>query len=175
MLTIGALARRFGLSRSALLYYDRIGLLRPSSQSAAGYRLYAPADCERLRRIVELREAGVPLARIGEVVDDQSTLASALTARLAAIDAEAGALQAQREVLQAMLGCSVPAAGTALTREGWTAMFRAIGLDDAAMQRWHAEFERRTPEAHEAFLLSLGLEAPVIAEIRRRSRAPRSA
>ena len=31
MLTVGVLARRFGLARSTLLYYDRSGLLRPST------------------------------------------------------------------------------------------------------------------------------------------------
>ncbi len=40
MITIGRLARRFGLSRSTLLYYDSIGLLSPSTRSAKDYRLY---------------------------------------------------------------------------------------------------------------------------------------
>ena len=43
-LTVGRLARRFGLARSTLLYYDRIGVLRPSARSAAGYRLYDAGD-----------------------------------------------------------------------------------------------------------------------------------
>ena len=35
-LTIGRLARQHGLSRSTLLYYDRIDLLHPSGRSSAG-------------------------------------------------------------------------------------------------------------------------------------------
>lgn len=50
MVTVGVLARRFGLARSTLLYYDRLGLLRPSSRSRAGYRSYSPADERKARR-----------------------------------------------------------------------------------------------------------------------------
>ncbi len=39
-LTISRLAASHNLSRSTLLYYDRLGLLRAERQSAAGYRLY---------------------------------------------------------------------------------------------------------------------------------------
>lgn len=48
----------------------------------------------------------------------------------------------------------------------WVARFRAIGLDDAAMEKWHRLFERENPEAHQSFLEWLGLPAARIAEIR---------
>lgn len=47
--------------------------------------------------------------------------------------------------------------GGTVTVEEWVRRFRAIGLDDGAMRRWHGEFERRAPEAQQAFLLSLGI------------------
>ena len=59
--TVGALGRRFGLSRSALLYYDQIGLLVPSARSSAGYRLYTEEDAQRLERICLFRNAGLAL------------------------------------------------------------------------------------------------------------------
>jgi hypothetical protein len=49
----------------------------------------------------------------------------------------------------------------------WIARFRAIGLDDAAMRRWHTLFERENPEGHQSFLEWLGLQAEKIGEIRR--------
>ncbi|MCA9522799.1 MAG: hypothetical protein KC609_17615 [Myxococcales bacterium] len=55
-------------------------------------------------------------------------------------------------------------------KEAWIEMFRAIGLDRAAMQRWHHEFEARWPEAHESFLAWLGIGADEIARIRDASR-----
>ncbi|HJW09434.1 MAG TPA: MerR family transcriptional regulator, partial [Holophagaceae bacterium] len=57
--SISALARAFGLSRSALLHYDRVGLLRPARRSAKGYRVYSEADARRLEDICTLRRAGL--------------------------------------------------------------------------------------------------------------------
>jgi DNA-binding transcriptional MerR regulator len=41
---IGDVARLAGVSVRALHHYDEIGLVRPSTRNAAGYRLYAPSD-----------------------------------------------------------------------------------------------------------------------------------
>ena len=68
-LTIRALANKFGLSRSTLLYYDRMGLLCPSGRSEAGYRLYSATDVARLQRLVLYREARLPLERIRQLLD----------------------------------------------------------------------------------------------------------
>ena len=64
MYTISQLGAMFGLSRSTLLYYDSLGLLRPSARSEAGYRLYSDDDCTRMRQIVLFRGLGVPLSKI---------------------------------------------------------------------------------------------------------------
>ncbi len=56
-----------------------------------------------------------------------------------------------------------------VTVEEWVARFRAVGLDDAAMERWHALFERENPAGHDSFLRWLGLPEERIAEIRRKS------
>jgi len=48
----------------------------------------------------------------------------------------------------------------------WVAMFREVGLDDAAMKKWHQIFESRHPEGHQSFLEWLGLEPQEIARIR---------
>lgn len=55
-----------------------------------------------------------------------------------------------------------------VTVEEWVKRFRAIGLDDAAMQKWHTLFEKENPEGHQSFLEWLGLPAEKIAAIRRR-------
>lgn len=53
-----------------------------------------------------------------------------------------------------------------VTVEEWTARFRDIGLDDAAMQQWHRLFEQENPEGHQSFLEWLGLLPERIADIR---------
>lgn len=55
-----------------------------------------------------------------------------------------------------------------VTVEEWTARFRAIGLDDAAMEKWHRLFEQENPEGHRSFLEWLGLPPERISEIRGR-------
>ena len=64
MYTIGQLAKRFGLSRSTLLYYDAIGLLPASTRSASGYRLYTEQAVQRMTHIQTFRDAGLPLETI---------------------------------------------------------------------------------------------------------------
>ena len=50
-LTVTRLARACGLSRTTVLYYESIGLLKPGLRSAGNYRLYSEKDLERLRQI----------------------------------------------------------------------------------------------------------------------------
>ena len=52
MLTIHQMAERTGVTIRALRYYDKIGLLPPGAVSPAGYRLYGPAELERLQQIL---------------------------------------------------------------------------------------------------------------------------
>jgi MerR family transcriptional regulator, thiopeptide resistance regulator len=69
-LKIGALAEATGLTVRALHHYDRVGLLHASDRTAAGHRLYSPADVERLYRIVLLRRLNFPLAEIARGLDN---------------------------------------------------------------------------------------------------------
>lgn len=70
LLTIGAFARQARLSPKALRLYDGLGLLSPAAVDAeSGYRYYHPAQLDRARLVSQLRKVGMPLARIGEVID----------------------------------------------------------------------------------------------------------
>lgn len=57
-----------------------------------------------------------------------------------------------------------------LDKKEWTALLRAAGLGDDEMRGWHVQFERLQPQAHRAFLTSLGLAPDEIARIRKASR-----
>lgn len=54
-----------------------------------------------------------------------------------------------------------------VTVDEWVKRFRAIGLDEAAMQHWHRLFEKENPDGHQSFLEWLELPAEQITEIRR--------
>ena len=71
--TVGDLAKFAGVTVRTLHHYDEVGLLSPSSRTAAGYRLYADADLERLQRILCYRELGFGLDDIAAILDDPRT------------------------------------------------------------------------------------------------------
>ena len=173
MLTISQLASRFGLSRSTLLYYDSIGLLSPAMRSRANYRLYSDADVERMELIDLYRQAGLPLKEVARVLDSgQGAAARALGRRLRDVNSEIRRLRRQQQMIVGLLQSEAALRRTrSLDKEGWVAILRASGLSDDDMARWHVEFERLSPEAHQDFLESLGLEDEEIDRIREWSRA----
>src|SRR5215218_7724980 len=69
-MTVGALAKRVGVSVRTLRYYDEIGLLAPARHTAAGYRLYGAGDVARLQQIRSLRQLGFSLDEIRATLSD---------------------------------------------------------------------------------------------------------
>jgi PPM family protein phosphatase len=74
LMPIGEFAQTSGLSPKRLRSYAAAGLLTPASvDSSSGYRYYSPDQLRTARLIDALREAGMPLADIGEVFRDPSS------------------------------------------------------------------------------------------------------
>ena len=72
-LRIEAVARRTGLTKRTIRYYEEIGLLTPGGRSEGGFRLFTEADVERLERIQALKQsAGLALAEIHELLDAEA-------------------------------------------------------------------------------------------------------
>ena len=61
---IGEVARLAHVTVRTLHHYDRIGLVRPSGRTAAGYRLYTAGDLERLQTVLLYKELGFGLGEI---------------------------------------------------------------------------------------------------------------
>ncbi|WP_253691077.1 MerR family transcriptional regulator [Cellulosimicrobium protaetiae] len=68
-LTVGDAAAAVGVTVRTLHHWDAVGLVRPSARTAAGYRLYAPSDVARLRRVVAYRELDVSLEDVPGLLD----------------------------------------------------------------------------------------------------------
>ena len=79
-------AKRAGVTIRALHHYDKLGLLKPSGRTGAGYRVYSDRDFARLEQIVALKFIGFPLSQIREILHRKDTDLSA-------------ALRQQREIL----------------------------------------------------------------------------
>lgn len=67
-MTIGQLANRAGVNPRTLRYYERIGLLAPSSRTKAGYRVYTSTEADRLGFIRRAQSVGLSLSEIAEVI-----------------------------------------------------------------------------------------------------------
>ena len=61
-------AQQTGVTVRTLHHYDRLGLLKPSRHSRAGYRLYRESDVARLEQIVALKFIGFSLNEIKEIL-----------------------------------------------------------------------------------------------------------
>jgi DNA-binding transcriptional MerR regulator len=136
-----------GVSIRALHHYDAIGLLSPSSRTAAGYRLYTEGDLLRLQQILIGRELGLSLEDIRRSLDDPTfDRRRALLEQRAALARRAvqtsEMLRAIDAALAAIDGASVDDA-TSNEREGTNVDYRKIfgGFDpakyeDEVKQRW---------------------------------------
>ena len=89
MFRIGEFAGLTGVSAKTLRAWDALGLFRPAwVDRATGYRGYSPAQLPELRRIVGLRDVGVPLVEIGRLVAGGADLRTVLDHRRAELERE---------------------------------------------------------------------------------------
>lgn len=102
-LQIGELAELTGVTVRTLHHYDRIGLLRPSHRSSAGYRRYAAADVRRLQQIVVYRRLELPLAEIAALLDGPDGPVVHLTRQRDAAAARIGELRDLLTTLDTLL------------------------------------------------------------------------
>ena len=71
MYTTGEIAKLCNVSVRTVQYYDSRNILVPSELSEGGRRLYSEDDLKRMTIVCFLREAGVPINRIGELFADE--------------------------------------------------------------------------------------------------------
>lgn len=80
--SIQEIARMAGTTSRTLRHYGAVGLLAPTRVGANGYRYYDQAALTRLQRILLLRELGLSLPAIAEVLADRRADADALASHL---------------------------------------------------------------------------------------------
>jgi len=71
--TIGEFAEKAGVTLRTLRYYDKIALMKPSSYSEAGHRLYSNQDFARLQQILTLKFIGFSLDDIKKIAQNDVT------------------------------------------------------------------------------------------------------
>ncbi len=78
--TTGEMAKICGVSVRTVQYYDNRGILTPSDLSEGGRRLYSEEDLKKMKIICFLREIGLPINSIGQLLaeDHPETVISVL-------------------------------------------------------------------------------------------------
>jgi DNA-binding transcriptional MerR regulator len=71
-LRIGELAAKSGLTRDALRYYERRGLLPRSRRTAGGFREYDATTLDRVRFVKQAQAHGLTLREIRDLVSHSS-------------------------------------------------------------------------------------------------------
>jgi len=172
MWTVSALAKRCGVSRTAVLYYESRGLLKAGHRTASNYRIYGDRELERLRMIRVYRDAGLALADIGLLLDRSGTdAAGVLRRRLLEIDAEIARLRGHQLAIARLLpGAGALGGQDVMTKDRWVEIMRKAGFSEDDMHRWHVEFEKSAPAEHQEFLEFLHIQPDEIRGIREWSR-----
>lgn len=152
MLTIGELASYAGVTVRAVRHYHARGLLPEPERDHSGYRRYDATAVIQLIRIRTLAEAGVPLARVRELLQaDEEGFAAAVAEIDERLRAEIRERQRLRERIARL------AAGDRLTLPPEVVEFldrlRALGVDERIVRverdGWiplAARFPERVPE-----------------------------
>ena len=112
-LTIGQLAARLGVPVRTVRFWSDEGLVDPPARSAGGYRLYDAAAVARLDLVCTLRELGLGLPAIRELLARRRTVADVAAEHVRALDAEIRLLRLRRTLLR-----FVAAAGTTTEEMG---------------------------------------------------------
>lgn len=172
MLSVSKLARSCGLSRTAVLYYESIGLLQPAHRTAAGYRVYGEAEVRRLRTICTYRRAGLRIGDIRELLESPSKAGAAgvLRRRLEELASEMEALREHQGAILQLLAAGRLGGKKPMTKQKWVSIMKDAGFSEADMHRWHVVFERTAPDDHEQFLRYLHIQPDEITAIRKWSR-----
>ncbi len=170
-LTVSNLARACGLSRTTVLYYESLGLLKPARRTAGNYRTYGEKELQRLKHICIYRGAGLKLSDIRSLLDEtRGDAAGVLKRRLAELGEEIEMLREHQRAIARLLNQTDKLRRLDMvTKDTWVSVMRAAGFSEDDMRRWHATFEKSAPQEHQEFLEFLHIPEDEIKTIRTKS------
>lgn len=135
--SVGEVARLAGITVRTLHHWDDIGLVSPELRSAAGYRLYGPADLALVHRVVVFRELGMPLADVASVVRGETSASEQLRRQSELLGSEIERLRRMRKSVERMR--TMEETGITLTPEEAKEIFGDTWVpeyQEEAKERW---------------------------------------
>lgn len=126
-------AKRLGVSVKALRVYEQRGLVKPL-RSQADWRAYGPAEIARLHQVLALKNLGLSLARIAEVLKSpKADLAAVLALQERQLSAEGQRVSHALTLVRAARGKL--AAGDALSIEDLTTLTKETTMTNKPTQQ----------------------------------------
>ncbi|WP_344617237.1 TIGR03086 family metal-binding protein [Dactylosporangium salmoneum] len=102
LLSIGELAERTGLSVKLIRHWSDVGVVPPTGRSAAGYRRYDARAVARLELARTLRDLGLGMAAIRDVLDGRHGIADVAALHADALEVQMRTLRVQCAVLRSV-------------------------------------------------------------------------
>ncbi|GAA1999116.1 TipAS antibiotic-recognition domain-containing protein [Microbacterium ulmi] len=131
---IQQIAKLTGTTSRTLRHYDDIGLLSPSRVARNGYRHYDESSLVRLQRILLLRELGLGLPQIAEVLARETSEAHALESHLAWL--RDGQSRLARQIASVESTIEALRGGERLMAESMFDGFDHMRYKDEVQERW---------------------------------------
>jgi len=132
--SIQDLARSAGTTSRTLRHYGKLGLLAPCRTGSNGYRYYDSDALVRLQRILLLRELGLGLPAIAEILRGHRDTAAALVTHLELLEAERERIG--RQIASVTTTLCKTRAGEQLVPEDVFDGFDHTRYEDEVVQRW---------------------------------------
>jgi DNA-binding transcriptional MerR regulator len=101
LISIGEIARYARISRSALIHYDRLGLISPIKRADNNYRFYSSRQLQSVRLVATLQDIGMPLKDIAKLL--QRRTPENILHMLKTYDAQVGRRIAKLQQTQALM------------------------------------------------------------------------
>ena len=140
--TVKQLSALTGLTPRTLRWYDTIGLLRPRRNGENDYRIYGPAEVERLTQILLYREMGLSLEEIGRLLDDPAY------DRTAALRQQLDRLLAQRQQVDRLISVVTGALAEEKGENNMSDQQKFEALRDRVLQENEENYGREAREKY---------------------------
>ncbi|SDJ07250.1 DNA-binding transcriptional regulator, MerR family [Lentzea albidocapillata subsp. violacea] len=147
---IGEVARRTGLSVSAIRFYSDEGIVVPAEVTAAGHRLYDVHAIARLEFVRTLRDLDAGLDDIRHLLEGRMTLSDLATAHLSRLDDQARRIRSRKAVLRTIARQHTEAEQVVL-------MHKLAGMSDDDRDRLIDDFWNEITEGLEVSSAFVGL------------------
>jgi DNA-binding transcriptional MerR regulator len=161
-LTVGQVARRIGVPVRTVRFWSDEGLVDPVERSASGYRIYDAAAVARLDLVRTLRELGLGLSAVRELLERRRSVAEIAAEHVRALDVELRVLRLRRALLHHLATATTPTQELRIVHELATLSARERQqMIDAFVARAFADVPSDAPGSHlAASMRTLPAELP---------------